>query len=291
MRVLRDEWGVPHVFGKTDADAAFGLAYAHAEDDFATIQGALLAARGKLASVYGQSGAPNDYMVALLRVWDFVDARYEKDLAPETRALCEAYAAGINRYAALHPKGALPGLFPVRGKDVVAGFVHKLPLFFGLDKVLAELMGDTRVHGVSHKGEATAVAAALAGDDDAPFGSNAMAVAPGRSADGFTRLAVNSHQPWAGPVAWYEAHVHSDEGWNMAGGLFPGAPVVLHGHNRDLGWAHTVNQPDLIDVYVLEIEPAEPQPVPLRRPVARPRGARRAHRREDLARPPCQRSS
>ena len=90
VRVLRDEWGVPHVFGKTDADAAFGLAYAHAEDDFATIQGSLLAARGKLASVYGQSGAPNDYMVALLRNWDFVDARYEKDLAPETRALCEA---------------------------------------------------------------------------------------------------------------------------------------------------------------------------------------------------------
>ena len=255
--MLRDEWGVPHVFGKTDADAAFGLAYAHAEDDFATIQGSLLAARGKMASVYGKAGAPNDYMVALLRVWDFIDAKYEKDLAPETRALCEAYAAGLNRYAALHPQQALPGLYPARGKDVVAGFVHKLPLFFGLDKVLVELMGETRLHGLSRKGEATTAVAAL-DDQEAPFGSNALAVAPRRSADGFTRLAVNSHQPWTGPVAWYEAHVHSDEGWDMAGGVFPGTPVVLHGHNRDLGWAHTVNQPDLIDVYVLETNPQNP---------------------------------
>ena len=257
VRVLRDDWGVPHVFGKTDADAAFGLAYAHAEDDFATIQTSLLAARGKLGSVYGKAGAPNDYMVALLRIWDFVDAKYEKDLAPETRALCEAYAAGINRYAALHPHLALPGLYPARGKDVVAGFVHKLPLFFGLDKVLKELMGDTRLHGVSRKGETTTAIAALT-DDEAPFGSNTMAVAPARSSDGFTRLLVNSHQPWTGPVAWYEAHVHSEEGWDMAGGVLPGAPVVLLGHNRNLGWAHTVNEPDLIDVYVLDTNPANP---------------------------------
>ena len=141
VRVLRDEWGVPHVYGKTDADVAYGLAYAHAEDDFATIQGSLLAARGKLASVYGRDMAANDYLVALLRVWDFVDAKYETDLSPETRALCEAYAAGINRYAALHPKEALPGLFPARGKDVVAGFVHKLPA------LLRPRPGPGRAHG------------------------------------------------------------------------------------------------------------------------------------------------
>lgn len=258
VRVLRDEWGVPHVYGKTDADVAYGLAFAHAEDDFATIQGSLLATRGRLASVYGRDMAANDYVVALLRVWDFVDAKYEEDLSPETRALCEAYAAGINRYAALHPKEALPGLFPARGKDVVAGFVHKLPLFFGLTNVLGELMGDSRVRGVSHKSEAPQ-AASLGGETEkAPFGSNAFAVAPRRSADGFTRLSINSHQPWSGPVAWYEARVRSEEGWDMVGGLFPGTPVILHGHNRDLGWAHTVNRPDLIDVYVLETNPENP---------------------------------
>jgi penicillin amidase/acyl-homoserine-lactone acylase len=257
VRVLRDEWGVPHVYGKTDADVAFGLAYAHAEDDFASIQGALLASRGRLASVYGRDRAVNDYLVALLRIGDFVDAKYEKDLSPETRALCEAYAAGVNRYAALHPQEVLPGLFPARGKDVVAGFVHKLPLFFGLERVLGELMSDERRQGVSRKGEARA-ARYDSEPDDALFGSNAFAVAPKRSADGFTRLSINSHQPWTGPVAWYEARVHSEEGWDMAGGFFPGTPVVLHGHNRNLGWAHTVNRPDLIDVYVLEVNPENP---------------------------------
>jgi acyl-homoserine-lactone acylase len=251
VRILRDSWGVPHVFGRTDADAAYGLAWAHAEDDFPTIQGALLAARGRSASVFGPQAAPNDYMVALLRVWDVVEARYEKDLSPEARAVCEAYADGINHYAALHPGAALPGLYPVRGQDVVAGFVHKLPLFFGLDRVLGGLLGPTRPEPPVRRARGGAP-----GENGAALGSNAIAVAPRRSADGYTRLAVNSHQPWAGPVAWYEVHLRSEQGWDMVGGVFPGAPVVLHGHNRDLGWAHTVNRPRLVDVYLLETNPA-----------------------------------
>lgn len=251
VRILRDTWGVPHVFGKTDADVAYGLAWAHAEDDFPTIQGALLAARGKLATVYGQAAAPNDYMVQLLRVWDAVDAHYESDLSPETRAVCEAYAQGLTDYAARNPDRALPGLYPVRGKDVVAGFVHKLPLFFGLDRTLRALFEDAPRPGTRAGAASDSTAAP-------PFGSNAFAVAPSRSADGATRLAINSHQPWEGPVAWYEAHLHSEQGWDMVGGVFPGAPIVLHGHNRDLGWAHTVNRPDLIDVFVLDVNPQNP---------------------------------
>src|SRR5229473_2527079 len=140
VRILRDTWGVPHVFGRTDADVAYGLAWAHAEDDFQTIQGALLAARGRLATVLGREGAPNDYLVQLLRIPDVVDAGYERDLRPETRALCEAYAEGINHYAALHPDEAIADLYPARGRDLIAGFVHKTPLFFGLDRVLRGLL-------------------------------------------------------------------------------------------------------------------------------------------------------
>jgi acyl-homoserine-lactone acylase len=242
VRILRDTWGVPHVFGRTDPDVAYGLAWAHAEDDFQTIQGALLAARGRLATVLGREGAPNDYMVQLLRIPDVVDAGYERDLRPETRALCEAYAEGINHYAALHPDEAMPDLYPARGRDLIAGFVHKTPLFFGLDRVLRGLLEP----------------APSPGPPVTPTGSNTFAVAPRRSADGFTRLAINSHQPWAGPVAWYEAHLHSETGWDAVGGLFPGVPLILHGHNRNLGWAHTVNKPDLIDVYALEMNPAHP---------------------------------
>jgi penicillin amidase/acyl-homoserine-lactone acylase len=237
--VLRDEWGVPHVLGATDPDVAFGLAWAQAEDDFDTIQLSALAARGQLAAELGPAAAPGDYLAHSMRVRERAEAGWKR-LAPETRALCDAWADGLNRYAARHPGEARARLYPVTGVDVVAGFVFKLPLFYGLDRVLGELLEP----GVE-KPRPTR-------------GSNAFAVAPPRSADGWTRLVVNSHQPWEGPVAWYEAHLRSDTGWEMAGGLFPGTPLVLHGHNRHLGWAHTVNEPDLIDVFELELDPEDP---------------------------------
>lgn len=252
-RILRDTWGVPHVFGVTDADAAYGLAYAHAEDDFATIQDALLAARGKLGSIYGRKVVANDYMVHLFRVWEVVDGKYDTELSPETRAVCEAAAAGMNHYAVLHLDEVKPGILPFTGKDVIAGFIHKTPLFFGLDGMLRELLRPERRHEVSKKSAAQAFL--IDPSASLPLGSNTFSVGPSRSADGKTHLAVNSHQPWEGPVAWYEAHVHSEEGWDMVGSIFPGSPIILHGHNRYLGWAHTVNSPDLVDIYVLDINP------------------------------------
>lgn len=248
VEILRDTWGVPHIFGVTDADVAFGLAYAHAEDDFLTIQQSLVAARGQLASVYGKDAAPNDYMVHLLRIQEVVALNYDA-LQPDTRALLEAYATGLNRYAAGHSDEALPGLFPVTGADIVAGSVHKSPLFFGLDGVLAELFADERQRElVGRRVTGSAI----------PAHSNVFSAGPGRTAAGQTFLAVNSHQPWSGPVAWYEAHLRSEEGWDMTGALFPSSPVIIHGHNRDLGWAFTVNSPDLVDVYVLDINPDNP---------------------------------
>ena len=70
-------------------------------------------------------------------------------------------------------------------------------------------------------------------------GSNGFAVAGKRSADGVTRLIVNSHQPWVGGVTWWEVVVHSEQGWDFAGALFPGAPYPLLGHNKTLGWTNT----------------------------------------------------
>ena len=73
VTIYRDTWGVPHIFGKKDKDTAYGLGYAHAEDDFETIQNILIAARGNLAKFYGKSAAANDYMVQLLKIWDIVE--------------------------------------------------------------------------------------------------------------------------------------------------------------------------------------------------------------------------
>jgi acyl-homoserine-lactone acylase len=253
VRIERDTFGVPHIIGPRDADVAFGMGFAHSEDDFATIQQVALAMRGQLAATEGPKAAVTDYLVRLFRVWETVNAKYETDLPQDLRQVLEAYADGVNYYAALHPDQVMRGLLPFTGKDVVAGFVFKLPFFYGLDH---ELMKLTRPEGgvISNSGQN----AFLWTDTPLPVGSNAVAVAPSRSADGATRLLVNSHQPYTGPVSWYEAVLDSEEGWHVAGGFFPGSPFMLHGHNQHLGWANTVNEPDLVDIYKLVINPANP---------------------------------
>lgn len=270
VRILRDTWGVPHIFGHTDADAAFGLAYAHSEDNFKTIQESLMMTRGMMGLYSGQSGAMTDYIVHLLRVNEFVEEKYETDLSPETRRMIEGYADGINLYANEHPDAVLmEGLVPVNGKDIVAGFVFRAPFFFGLDGAVRELFGKERKRDVSKRGDVVAstksftVPEAIAAahrtiSQDQPMGSNGWSVSPKRTADGSTFLLVNPHLAWEGPTTWYEVHIHSDEGWNMTGGLFPGTPIVTLGHNENLGWTHTVNRPDLVDIYVLEMNPDNP---------------------------------
>ena len=250
VTIYRDNWGVPHIVGNKDKDSIYGLAFAHAEDDFDTIQDIILASKGKLAKKYGKDGTPNDYMVQLLKIWEVVENNYTSQLSPDIREICDAYADGLNHYALLNPKKIARGLFPITGKEIVAGFVHRTPLMFGLDDVLSKLASNNEL----------TIAQIDVNFNNKPFdqtllGSNVIAVSPNRSADGHTRIAINSHQPWSGPVAWYEAHLKSNEGLNIVGGLFPGSPVIFVGHNQNLGWSHTVNRPDLIDVYELQIHP------------------------------------
>lgn len=250
-RIIRDAYGVPHIYGARDADVGFGLAYAHAEDDWETLQEVVFFSRGELAQQAGEAAAIPDFLIGALRVPETVNALYESDLAPETKALVEAYAAGVNYWCARNQGRCASGLAPVSGRDVIAGFVSRTPFFYGLDAHLTRLF-----EGEPEKQAAAAKAryAFLRTGPDADVGSNAMAVAPPRSADGHTRLMVNSHQPYEGPVAWYEARLKSDEGWDMIGGLFPGAPMVLVGAGPHLGWGHTVNKPDLVDIYALEVD-------------------------------------
>lgn len=254
VTITRDRWGVPHIQGDSDSDAAFGLAYANAEDDFPTIQASLVASRGQLSRLLlSKDALINDYYAALVRVEDQVARDYDK-LEPATRDILEGYAEGLNLYAARHPREADARFLPYTGRDVARGFAHKLPFLVGFVSALrGVLSGRVRdvgdrisMHHLPRRGEPTFP------------GSNAHAVHRRRSVDDVTRLNVNSHQPWEGPVTWYEAHVRSKQGWNALGGIFPGSPVILHGHNEQLGWAHTVNQPDLVDVYRLDMNPDAP---------------------------------
>lgn len=260
VRILRDEWGVPHIFGKTDADAAYGHGFAQCEDDWENVEGAIITARARMASVHGRDFAKFDYLMQLFRVREFVDAKYDTELSPDIRALCEAFADGISHFAAVYPE-RMPNIeLPVTGKDIVAGATFKAPFFYELHATLRRLLEDEGGMPIGEKGQmgrkhARSSPYTREGEE---LGSNAFAVGPSRSADGVTRLAINSHQPWTGPVAWYEAHIHSDEGWNMAGGTFPGAPFIFSGHDENKGWCHTINRPDLVDVYELKVNPDNP---------------------------------
>jgi acyl-homoserine-lactone acylase len=238
--IIRDKYGVPHIFGKTDPEVAYGLAWAHAEDDFTTIQQSLLAGKAMLAQYQGKKGASIDYIVHLLRIPELVEERYESDLAPDFKKLLEGYSAGLNAFAAKHPKEVLlKKIFPVTPKDMVQYSVLQLCVLSGADKALAAIFGGTVPLLENYKTQ----------------GSNAFAFNSNKTTDGNVYLAINAHQPLEGPVAFYEAHLSSEEGWNILGANFPGAPSILHGVNEHLGWAHTVNEPDKLDVYQLEINP------------------------------------
>ena len=244
--VKRDEWGVPHIYGKSDSDVTFGLGYAHSEDDYKTIEDIIFASRGELASVYGRDAAVNDYYVHLMNFWELVDQKYESEVDDDVKIICEGYAAGINKYLADNPEKRKKNFYNVTSRDIIAGFSHRMPLMFGLDGVLKQLSKKKPPEFIGQNKDY----------QEGPFdmvASNVMAVAPQRSSDGFTRLWLNTHQPWDGPVSWYEAHLVSEEGWDFYGALFPGSPIPLIGHNQFLGWSHTVNSPDLIDIYKLTI--------------------------------------
>lgn len=241
VEIVRDSFGVPHIFGKTDADCAYGLVYAECEDDFNTVQWGLLLSKGMLGRYLGIDGAKIDYAVQLLRIKKVIDEHYEKDISPEFKKVLQAAADAGNRYAELHPEEVLvKKSLPVGPKDFIGGYMLAMALMTGVDGALKQMV-DGSVPPVSfvEKGR----------------GSNAMAMNSKITADGNVYLDVNSHQPLEGPLSWYEAHVHSDEGWNMFGSTFHGGVTIFHGVNENLGWAHTTNGFDAIDLYQLQPDP------------------------------------
>ena len=273
--IIRDEYGVPHIYGKTDADVAFGVAVAHAEDDFFTLQDVIAMSRGRYGAIAGEEGATFDYVYHLLDARGTAQSEYPK-LPADTRALFEAYAAGLNHFAEENEDEVkLSGLFPVNGEDVAAGFVLRQPFFFGLGNVIGPLVAGEELNrefgpdipGFPREpvGDAAAPTPAASetahkgihplpwGDDAGLLGSNAFAVTPAKSG-GPTTLISNSHQPLRGGVAWYEFSVESEEGWHFTGANFPGSPFPFLGHNEHLGWTNTVNRPDMADVYKLEMD-------------------------------------
>ncbi len=243
VTIARDGYGVPHIFAPTDAEVAYGLAWAHAEDDFRTIQQLVMPAKGLLGRQLGKKGATADYVVQLLHAPELVDSLGTGSLSPDYRAVLEGYLQGLNDYARVHPGEVLQKrLFPLTLTDYLRTVVLSLSVISGVDDALQQI----------YNGKIPTL------DFLKATGSNAIALHRSRTVEDETFLAINSHQPLEGPVAWYEAHLCSEQGWNILGGLFPGGATVFHGVNEHLGWAHTVNYQDKIDTYQLQTDVAHP---------------------------------
>ena len=239
VEIVRDQFGVPHIFGKTDADVAYGLAWAHAEDDFKTIQQGYLAGNALLGKHIGTKGAGADFIAQFIGSMEIVEKDYEQKISPEYKKIAAAYAQALNKYASTYPEEVLEDdLFPINPKMMLR--YAQLQLFISSrgDYWVKRIL-DNDVKLEAPKEEMT--------------GSNTFAFNSSKTTDGNTYLAINTHQPLDGPVSWYEAHLCSEEGTNIIGALFAGTPSILIGANQHLGWAHTVNYPDKTDVFKLEM--------------------------------------
>jgi len=242
ITIARDSFGVPHIFAPTDPEVAYGIAWAHAEDDFTTIQTLLLTGKGKLATYLGKKGAPVDFVVGLLNTKATVQAQIGQ-MDPKFLALVKGYLMGLEAYANAHPKEILnKHVFPITIEEYLSATVFSVAVFCGVDKTLPKILNGTIPQLAGFTGE----------------GSNAFAIHANKSTTGENMLVINAHQPIEGATAFYEAHLQSEEGWNILGGLFPGAPLIFHGVTPNLAWAHTVNFQDKIDVFQLQTDKAHP---------------------------------
>lgn len=243
IRIIRDQWGVPHIYANTDEEVAYGLAWATAEDDFSSMQENFYTARGRLAEVKGKDGAIMDFLAGVLGVRQTVEKYYKPGVfSAKFERVLGAYVQGVNDYARKHPDQLhLKDALPVTKEDILCGYVMGLALMtnvqFSILKITEGSIGKTSLAS--------------------PKGSNGFAVNGSKTTDGYPYLGINSHQPLAGPYSWYEAHLHSNEGWNILGGTFPGGVTIFHGANENLGWAHTVSFADYDDVYKLKMHPTD----------------------------------
>lgn len=241
VEIIRDDYGVPHIYASTDADAVFGLLYAQAEDDFPRIERNYIWATGRLAEVEGESALYSDLRARLYMTE--AEARDAYASAPPwLQALCDAFADGLNYYLATHPS-VQPAL--------LTRFEPWMPMFFsegsiGGDIEQIPLPGIAAFYG---DGGSEAVASQPLPSTE-PAGSNGFAIAPQLTESGNALLLINPH------TSFYfrgEVHVISEEGLNAYGAVTWGQFFVYQGFNEHNGWMHTSTRVDFIDEFVEDV--------------------------------------
>ncbi|GAB3634905.1 penicillin acylase family protein [Hymenobacter arcticus] len=246
VTITRDTWGVPHITGKTDADAVFGLLYSQCEDDFARVEDNYLTALGRQAEVRGEAALYED-----LRQRLFLDSTRAVGIYNRSprwmKDLLHAFADGTNYYLATHPavrprllhrfQPWMPLLF---SEGSIGGNVSVVPLerlkaFYSQQK------------GTSYQAPKAETRLAFEQADDEPTGSNGFAIAPGKSASGHPLLLINPH------TSFYfrsEVQMTSAAGLNAYGAVTWGQFFIYQGFNEKCGWMHTSSQADSMDEYL-----------------------------------------
>ncbi|HEX8785162.1 MAG TPA: penicillin acylase family protein [Telluria sp.] len=245
VTIMRDKWGIPHVFGKTDADAVFGMIFAQAEDDFNRVETNYINAMGRLAEVEGEKEIWRDLRMKLYIQPDDMKAKYAE--SPDwLKKLMDAWADGLNWYLVTHPevkprllKRFEPWMALSFSEGSIGGDIEEIDL-----KALAAFY--------DHQPDSKLALADLGprsskGFDPEPTGSNGFAIAPRRTADGHPLLMINPH------TSFYfrpEVHMVSDEGLDAYGAVTWGQFFIYQGFNPRLGWMHTSGGGDVIDEYL-----------------------------------------
>ncbi|MEM7612230.1 MAG: acylase [Pseudomonadota bacterium] len=245
VTIIRDDFGVPHVYARTDADAVFGMLYAQSEDDFARVEQNYIWAMGRLAEVEGKAALYSDLRARLYMTIDEAKAAYAS--APAwLQALCDAYADGINYYLATHPE-TQPRL--------LTHFEPWFVMFFsegsiGGDIESVAIRGIEAFYGAEAPQEVAQRAPSAASVFSEPKGSNGFAIAGEHTASGDAMLLINPHTSF---FFRGEMHVVSEEGLNAYGAVTWGQFFIYQGFNEHTGWMHTSTRVDFMDEFMLDV--------------------------------------
>lgn len=244
--IIRDNWGVAHVYGKTDADAVFGMMYAQCEDDFNRVEVNYINSMGRMAEVEGENFIYTDLRMKLFIDPEIVKKEY-RDSPAWLKKLMNAFADGVNYYLHTHPEVkpklitrfepwmALTFTEGSIGGDIESISAAQLRAFYGPDAT-----------ALSEPGTETADAPVAE-----PSGSNGFAIAPSITESGNAMLLINPH------TSFYfrpEIRVASEEGLNAYGAVTWGQFFIYQGFSDRIGWMHTSSRADVVDHYAVDVE-------------------------------------
>jgi acyl-homoserine-lactone acylase len=238
ITITRDDWGIAHVRGKTDADAVFGMIYAQAEDDFNRVETNFINSQGRLAEAEGEPEVFRDLRMKLFIDPDSMKAMYSR--SPESlKKLMNAWADGLNFYLYKHP-----GVTP----RVIKHFEPWMALSFSEGSIGGDIEHvNINQLAAFYGGDANAATPSIKGvEDNEPRGSNGIAISPNNTVNHRALLWINPHTSF---FFRSELQMTSDEGLDAYGAATWGQFFIYQGFNNKAGWMHTTSNADDLDEY------------------------------------------